>query len=503
MRKTPFLAVFFVLSLVGVPAFAAVENVKVSGDINVRGIYKDSYSLGAIKGNDTFNGTKFNPTDETQRFVMSTMRLRVDADLTGNISGEVELLNQRDWDPPSGAANGSGLTTATNIGPGAAGGSSAANDQFDVILNLANITIKELYYPELSVTIGRQNLHWGDGFVLGDNQLGNPDPSGTISADEFSLFNSFDAVRFYVEKGDWHFDAFAAKIAELGINNGDDHNAFGINVGRAFSAYDAEGEMYFLGDRDAARLNGTGDTFAKTEEIWTIGTRGGIKPWDRMRLNGEFAFQWGEEGGASGQANSPPTTSTLARFTLNGDNRQNIRAFAYDLRAEWDWIESPWPMTLGAEWVFYSGEEISERGKSGAWRPLYRGKFHSAIREFQGQFYLTDPDVTPGFTNQHQLMVDVLFHPFNNPDLGLFGRWLMYWLDESVIEGRGRFIGNELDMVLTYDYTEDLQFKMIGGIFMPGDYFHTDASVLTSAGQSVTTADENAKILTAEVTLAF
>lgn len=502
MRSIVSFGVWMGVLLVGVPAYAAVENVKISGDVTARGIYKESYTLGGVKDNDTFNGTIFNPADDTQRFVMSQVRVRVNADLTQKVSAEVEFLNQRDWDPPAGGVQGSTMGSAANIGPGGAGtppGTDSAgnllNDQFQVLLNLANITIRDLYYEGLSVKIGRQNIQWGEGFVLGNKQLGNPDPSNSIAADEFSQFTSFDAIRIMLDRAPWHFDAVWMKIQENGVNLGDDQDAFGINIGRTFNAYDAEAEIYFLGSRDAGRTNSVGDTFTTTEEIWNLGTRGSIRPWERLKLSGEVVFQWGEEGGTS--------TSVLSPFTLNGQKQQDIRAWAFDLRTEWDWLESPWPATLGAEWVFYSGEEDSEDGKSGAYRPNFRGKFHSAIREFQGQFYLTDVPVTAGFTNEHQLMFDASFHPFNNKDLTFFGRWLLYWLDEIPVAGRGRFLGNELDAVLSYAYTEDLTFRLIGALFVPGDYFKTDALTITEAGQSVTTADETAKLLSGEVTLAF
>ncbi|MCM8775877.1 MAG: alginate export family protein [Candidatus Omnitrophica bacterium] len=493
MRK--FLCILAAVAVVAVviPAYAEVENVKLSGDVTVRGIFKEDYGLGGIKNNDSYNGTFFNPVDDQQDFFMSQVRLRVDADVTKNISAQLELLNQRDWDGPSGAVQGSGLASGTNIGPGAA--PAATNDQFDVLLNLANITIRDMYYEGLTLRVGRQDIQWGEGFVIGNQNLAGPDPSNTIAADEFSQFHSFDAIRAMYEYDPWHFDVLYAKRQENAVNLDDDEDLFGINIGRAFDRYKAEGEVYFVGMRDSAVVNAVGDTFDTTEERWDIGARGSIRPFDRLKLSGETVFQWGEEGGAGVTALSP--------YTLNGEVQQDVRAWAFDYRAEWDWTELPWPATLGAEWVFYSGEENSEDGKSGAYHPGYRGKFHSAIREFQGQFYLTDVPSTPGFTNEHQVLFDASFHPFNNKDLTFFSRWLMFWLDEIPVTGRGRFIGNELDMTLAYAYTEDLTFKLINAFFVPGDYFRTEGLVANQAGQTASNADEVAKLISAEVVLTF
>lgn len=495
-RRVFFLAL--VLStMLAMPAFAAVENVKISGDITTRGLYRDHLGLGGVGDNNSFNGVIFNPNDEDQKFYMSQVRLRFDADLSQHISSELELLNQRDWDAPHGGTQGSALSTNTLVGPGAATGVSAGNDQFDVILNLANITIKELYYPELSVRVGRQKVQWGEGFVIGSSQLGNPDPSGTMTADEFSLSNGIDAIRTMIDKAPWHFDLLLAKLHEGSTTDGDDETLYGINVGRTFESFKSEGEIYFIGKRDSGRTNSVGDVFSETEDIWAWGTRGSIHPWDRLKLSGETVFEYGEEGGAG-----VPGTG-LSHFTLNGARKQDIHAWAFDLRAEWNWLEAVWPTTLGTEWVYYSGEEKSEGAKSSSYRPLLRGKFHSFLREFHGHFYQTDVGITPGYTNQHQLMFDLLLHPFNRKDLTFFARWLLLWLDEVPIEGRGDFIGNELDMKLAYDYTEDLKFSFGSAFLFPGSYFNTPALTQNVAGQTVDQAGRTAKELMAEVALMF
>lgn len=503
MRKqTSFFLVLILALAVAVPAYAAVENIKLSGDITIRGFYRDNYALGGDSNEDvtTYNGGQFAGKDR-QRFATSTVRLRVNADLTENISGELELLNQRDIDPPAAGAQGSGLTSSAAIGGTTA--PSAANDQFDVILNLANITIKELYYPELTVRIGRQNVQWGEGFVIGSAQVGNPDPSNSHTADEFSAFNSLDAIRAMINKDEWHFDLLAAKLQENRVNAGDDENLYGINIGRTFDAYSAEAEIYYINDRDSEPADVFGNTLQGSSEVNAFGARGSLRPWDRLKLSGETVFEFGEEGGAAAGGATIAAGTHSSAFNPVGRIEQNIRAWAFDVRAEWEWRELVWPTTLGAEWVYYSGEENAEDGASNNYLPLLRGKYHSAIREFQGYFYFPNVGVTPGYTNEHQIMFDALLHPFNNKDLTLFTRWLIFWFDDVPIEGRGNKIGSEWDTKFSYDYTEDLKFSMIGALFFPGDYFHTSKASPNSLGGSSTQSGDTAKELVAEVALAF
>lgn len=475
-----------------VPAFAAVQNVKVSGDVTTRGIYRKDYDMGSVKHTDTYNGARFSAVDDDQKFWTSQVRLNTDAELSDNVSAQIQMLNQRDVDAPAGGAQGSGLASGTVI---AGTPPSGANDNFEVMINLANITVKEFFFAPLSLTVGRQNIQFGEGFVIGGNQLGNPDPNNSLSADEFTMFTSFDAIRATLDMDPWTVDAFAAKIQENAINRGDDSSLIGLNVGHDFQAYSAEAEAYFVIARDASGANSLGDVLDTTDEVFALGSRGSIKPWDRLKLAGEGVFEWGQEGGA--------TNTATGDFTPNGRIKQDILAFALDTRAEFEVRELPWPSILGGGWTWYSGEDRSEGGKSGNYRPLHRGKFYSAIREFQGFFYFPGVSTTPAYTNQHQIYVDLTFHPFNNKDLTFFTRYLEFFFDEVPVEGRGTHIGNELDFVCSYDYTEDLTFKLINGWFFPGTYFQDDAVFTNQLGESVSSGTEPAMELVAEISLSF
>ncbi|MFA5337422.1 MAG: hypothetical protein WC330_03715, partial [Candidatus Omnitrophota bacterium] len=76
--------------LLSVPAFAAVENIKVSGDINEQFVLRD-LSLGG-----TSDGNRVIPMD-AESYLLSQVRLRFDADLTENVSGVIRLIDERMW----------------------------------------------------------------------------------------------------------------------------------------------------------------------------------------------------------------------------------------------------------------------------------------------------------------------------------------------------------------------------------------------------------------------
>ena len=64
--------------------FAAVENIKVSGDTSVQAITRN-LSLGASAAADQ------------EDFIFSQIRLRFDSDLTEGVSTTIRLINERIW----------------------------------------------------------------------------------------------------------------------------------------------------------------------------------------------------------------------------------------------------------------------------------------------------------------------------------------------------------------------------------------------------------------------
>ncbi|MCX5703738.1 MAG: hypothetical protein NT066_04525, partial [Candidatus Omnitrophica bacterium] len=142
------LALAFVLGL-SLAAYAEVQNVKVSGDINIWGIARDNIDLG--KERPTSGAPAPNALithSDKERDVLSAVRIKIDADLTDNVATTVRLINERTWD---------------NEGV----------NNTDIDLDLAYATLKEFLYSPLTLTLGRQELHFGNDMIVGD-----PDTNG-------------------------------------------------------------------------------------------------------------------------------------------------------------------------------------------------------------------------------------------------------------------------------------------------------------------------------------
>ena len=446
MKATLRSAVLLGLLVWSVPSFAEVQNVKVGGDITVRSFLRSNLDLHDSDGT----------LDEHDRFLMTTTGINLGADLTENVGAFIRLANERDW----------------NVDGGNTG---------DVDISQAYITLKELFYSPLTVRVGAQPIVWGRGFVLGSNLIpglinGAGDRNGAITANEFTDFTAFDAIRGTLDLSGISgtsmpltLDTVYIKLDENSTAIADDVNLFGFNLGTKMDSMNAEFETYFLNKRDRST---SGVSAVNHGSVNTLGVRGSAQPVDGAYLFGELAYQFGE------RATDPSGVLTA------GDRQQ---AWAFNLGLEYTAKDVAMTPKVGAEWIFYSGKNVD--GAVAGWDPIARGYFTTALREFQNPtaaaFYPPDQTCfangaganacTGSATNQHQLSLYGSFKPIN--DLTVAPRLSWFILDEGAIpvagSKRNSFAGTEWDTVVNYDYTDDVQFGVIYGLFLPGNVYRT------------------------------
>lgn len=471
-----FCALIGVVAFVAAPAYAEVQNIKVSGDIEALGVYRNNYDLedaspanprGIGLGELTNAGT-----EDSDSLFLSVVRLRVDADLTDNVAACVRLANLREWD-----------VTGT------------ASD--DIVLDLAYVTLKEMLYSPLTMVIGRQELNYGNGLIVGMGRY--QDPTGVNTYDDLSPLHGYDAVRAVLDYDPWTMDLVLAKINEsdddadtdtAGVDDGagkdSDTDLYGVNLGYRFAQYDAEMEGYFFTKRDE-NWNYTIDTVDanghvtyrrryEENDVYTIGLRGSMVPAENFTLAAEVAGQFGKirDDGEATEAGA------VAGTDIGGDtgssHTRDREALAANVAGEYTFANTRFTPSLGVEYLYLSGEEAGQNGDYEEWDQMYRGKVMGTIRdrlENIAAIYDTNDNLdTSGWTNQHTIkamgsldlgeLVDGL-----NLDLA----YLHYWFVEEPLPGANDDIGDEINMKLTYDYTEDVQFALDGAWFMPGDYY--------------------------------
>lgn len=493
MSKRMLMFCVAVLALaIAMPAAAAVQNVKVGGDLTVKALDRYNFALGSTDPN----------CGGHQDVILSIARLRVDAELTDNVSAVIRLLNERRWDTED-----------------------AANT--DVTLDLAYATLKEFLYSPLTATIGRQELHFGNDLVIGDvdtngvasaaSDLMAGTGGGTLTdIADLSARKAFDAIRatlnYTVSDQPLAVDLVFAKIDENTTNVDDDVNLYGVNANYVVND-DILAEVYSWTRERRPTVAGTvsdtitaGQEFRKLEpeRITTWGTRGVYTGVENLTLQGEYALQLG---------NKYMDTSALPNLvTVNGnaanpfgyrveDELVRHEAWALQLAASYALKDVRHNPVLGASYTHLSGENPStcsggQGTKWNAWDAMYENQsggtiFNKLMGYSNTDLFNVNASIKPDFVddltvlaNWYHILLDKPLHSGDTAQIILSG----VAAGQSYVVGNDKHLGDEIDVDLIYDYTEDVQLGLNLGWFLPGDTFNSvnkDAATQAIASMKV------------------
>ena len=312
-------------------SFAAVENIKVSGDINTEVVARD-LSMGARVQPVSDDGDQ----NDTENFIFSQVRLRFDADLTEGVSAVVRLINERIW-----------------------GDEDDSTAETEVDLDLAYLEMKEFLYQPLTVVIGRQNLRYGNGLIIGD-----PDTNRVVAAKvdnelgDLSLRKSFDAVKAILDYSPYTIDLIYAKIEENILDTRDDVTVVGANIAYDWSSYNGITEAYVFWTQD----RGTVSQIQEDNEDRTVafGARTQFDPNDNLTLGLEGALQLGD---------SYDATNVVSR---------DREAFAVQAMAEYKFLDEK-NSKVGVSYTYLSGDNDSGDSEDNAWDTLFEDQSPAEI----------------------------------------------------------------------------------------------------------------------------
>jgi len=409
-------------------ASAAVQNVRVGGDIEVKGIYQRAYDI--YNEIEAFGFTVYENDPVVHDYLAEITRLYVDASLTDNVSAYVRVLSERDWDT---------LTAVSD----------------DVNIDLAYLTLSEMYGYPFSLTIGRQELKYGEGFLVGDG----------VRVSEFTYQydarKAFDAIKAVWDYEPHQLDLFVAKITEGsnfdpvfgGAPVDSDEDLYGIN-------WNYDGGMYGLWDLglfyDSSNIVVASDNENRT---WALSLRGeGTIPQidvGTLALKGEVVREWGTvEGG----------------LTPTGDI-EVLDAWAGYLEGEYtfDNVYAPY---LGLGFIYMSGDD-DDSDPIEQFNPLFEDEKYGEIAEVvYGLYYMTGDTM---ITNANIWKLSAGVNPTENTSLDL--TYYSLYAAQPVFaytgdpEDQSKHIGSEYDLTFTYNYSEDVTFGLMYGMFLPGKFF--------------------------------
>jgi len=435
-RFLKLLSILAIVALIAVPAFAEVQNVKVSGDIDSKMINRSNYD---------FNNYTSGAQDKDTWF-MSTARVQIDADLTDNVSTCVRLLNERDWTVES-------------------------SNTAEIALDLASVKMKEMFYAPLTLTIGRQNLRFGNGLVVGDPDSNDAAVNPSLFADDLSVRKSFDAVRATLDYNPLVLDLIFAKIT-AGSNIGtdrtnDDTNLIGINAAYKFDKYNSEMEAYMFAKNARSSL--------ETDQVYTYGVRGSLEPISKLVVDAELATQQGD-------------------YRVGGVALDRS-AWAADLGAAYA-IDYKWSPKVAARYIYRSGQkqggddaddDTTGVSKYKAWDTSFEDQTHGIIAN---RIFNNNNDGVDSNGSTINLMASVV--PVQDLTVALDYYYFMLaqrWtnLDDTTRAAMNNYevrnnknLGQEVDLSLAYDYTEDVKLGLTAGFFLPGKTFLKDNNDMAS-----------------------
>ncbi len=399
------------IGLIASAAYAEVQSIKVSGDIKTLALKRYGFNLTNFAAS----------TSDASGFIAIT-RVRFDADLTDDVMVTIRLLNERVW--------GSLDETAASS---------------DIDLDLAYVTLKEFLYSPLTLTVGKQEFRLGSGLIVGD-----PDTNQYISAGNLSLpqvvgdlssRKAFDAIigvldyapltmtLGYIEGNE--VTTQAANTTGAGgaaiTSSSEDVSAYVVNAAYDFGTMDTIGELYYVFKN------------AKKGEVNNYGVRVTSNPMENLSVSGEFCYQ---------------TSKATANTSLKASDNHAVL-----LSTNYAMPDMAWMPTVGADFTYLSQD----------WDVMFEDQTPADI----ANAILPNTNLqVVGITATAKPMEDVTarlrFANFRLPHdinslTNAWGTYLMTCDNKS--------LGNELDLNLSYDYTEDVQLGLDLGYFNAGNAF--------------------------------
>lgn len=416
-------------AMVAGSAFAAVQNVRVSGSVDSTYLFRKNFDLGHNTG-----------VDEKQSTFLTQAILQVDADLTDQVGATIALINERPWVHED-----------------------SSNSSVDILL--AYVTLREMLYSPLTLIIGRQSFRYGNSLIVDSSGTNNhaPDTSGLADvADDLTKQTTLDAIRAILDYNPLTIDIVYAQIDETSsgsiYTHDDDTMLAGINANYQLGDdYNSIIEAYFWKKVDQNPAGGI-----KADEVYTVGGRVSTNPFEGLNLQVENAYQKGTHNFGTNHARR---NAWAVQFIAN----YQIPAFdEYNPTAQYVYTK-----------VTGNAEDSDDDGDFTGWDPMFEnqagGKIYNAL------FDLTNAEIhtiTLGFNPMEDLLAKLsVTGLFLERDLGAGISQISLNQPGSSsdvdveIKRENSDLGKEIDFELIYDYTEDVQIGGNLGWFIPKGVF--------------------------------
>lgn len=400
--------------------YAEVQNIRVSGEVRVRGFYvnnldlsEDARDLPSVSITDEATGETFTQEPDAadeDAFAVQRTRITVEADLEEQVLAVATVEANGTW--------GSGRP-----------GEFPATDDFDTSLSEGYIQLQEMWYTPATLKLGRQYLHYGRGLILSSKE------------DELR----YDAARLVWDRYPFTLDLVFGKIYEglqsmnSDVTVGDDENLWFANLRYEFEESTLQDVELYIGYRDQETDAGASPGI--------VGLRGDIMPSEEWTAWAEAGYEFGDA-----------TTS------------EDLKAYVLDVGTEYIFTKTALEPKLSLSWTYASGD-ANDTGKTFVpWGDYnYWGYVFSPTLS---NIHILNAAVEVLPVENLSLGVEFYYYLQDSASAAVVGS---PYKDNGGVSaetnGFDEDLGAELDFVVGYDYSNDVRTQFYVGAFLPGDAY--------------------------------
>jgi len=416
-----------------VNTFADVQNIRLSGDIRIRGYYLNETG-GDIAGDQVKGDTSF---------ISQRTRVSVEADLEDHVLVVVTLKAESLW-------GGDDEAVHNESGAGHAAFDGNINRAWDLGIDEAYVQFNELFYTAATLKLGRQYLHYGRGLIISSVEQEYNYDAARLVLDYYPLTIDIVGAELVNNQTFGATSSHAGSADLLFINARYELSDSAIKDVEAYFGWVAQGSS---GPISSTRVP---PIASNSESPMIIGLRTDMNLTEGLNTWIEGAYELGQDGTADGNKISAWLVNAGGRFAI-----KNVQL-------------AP---VLNANYIFATGG--GEHGRN-TFRPWF-----DYADGYNGYLF------APALANIHIFNLGASIKPYENTTLSLQGYYYMKVDKDTAVGSNANVdfgglgyvpkanssdVGWEIDSILGYDYSKDVRLQLVYGMFIPEGAFHNGPS---------------------------
>jgi len=409
--------------------------ITLGGEIRMRGLYgRNLYVI------DDDSYPKGNAKSRNQSYYEYRVRLNMEAKISPNTTGYVELESSNEKNDSENVKWGSG-----NEGP-------KGNYKFGNYHDESSVYIRQAWIQHqgtgllgvpLGVKVGKQLIKLGNGLFLDHTYFGD------------------DAILAFVQPlKELTIAAYTIKFDENNVYLNDDSTAYGLLASYAGNGWGISADATYV-DHQNIGHNGIGGTFPDVQ-LWNFGLRGNYDSiaGTGLGIRADVEFQTGKINDVTGQSDPD-----LKGWAVLGGLDYKFKSI---------------PLTITAEYARGSGNESGDDDRKAFISALGSEQHYTFVYEYlaPSACNFTDGgssvgDTRTGLCNTQYVKLGAISDITKELKAEVYGYWLKAVEDVGINDPTRKDddLGWEVDAKVTYKLDKGLIYWVEGGYFWPGDAY--------------------------------